>query len=97
MTNTQIIAEAKKKLVADGKLLPEDEIHTYKHWKHLGYQVFRGEKAVVALNIWQYFQKADKAAEGDDEQQPDGVPQGKMRLKRAYFFSTQQVFALEGG
>lgn len=96
MTNVQIIEAAKKRLLADGKLRAGDDIHTYKHWRKLGYQVFRGEKAIVALNIWQYFQKADKA---DDEEQPDEIPQnpqGRMRLKRAYFFSSQQVFAIDG-
>lgn len=93
MTNFQIIEQAKKKLVADGKIQAEDEIHTYKHWKKLGYQVFRGEKAITSLNIWQYFQKASQGLDDDEGEQKQ--PEGKMRLKKAYFFSSKQVFQIE--
>ena len=89
MTNTQIILTAKAKLVADGKIKPEEEIHTYKHWKKLGYQVFRGEKAVACLNIWKFFK--DNMEEDDEKE-----PVDKMRMSKAYFFSTNQVFAIEG-
>ena len=90
MTNVQIIEQAKLKLVADGKIKPEDEIHTYKHWKKLGYQVLRGEKAVVSLNIWQHFQKNQP----EDEEDPK-EPESRMRIRKAYFFSSQQVFSVE--
>ena len=90
MTNVQIIEQAKVKLIADGKIKPDDEIHTYKHWKKLGYQVLRGEKAVASLNIWQYFQK-NQADDDEEQKQPDG----KMRMRRAYFFSSEQVFSIE--
>lgn len=93
MTNEQIILTAKAKLVADGKIKPEEELHTYKHWKKLGYQVFRGEKSVACLNIWQFFQKTE---EQDDEEEQKKDPEGKMRMKKTHFFSTSQAFAIEG-
>ena len=89
MTNVQIITNAKNQLIADGKLNADETIHTYKKWKELGYQVYRGEKAIVALNIWQFFQK--NVDDEDEEKQPEG----KMRVKKAYFFSTKQVFKIE--
>lgn len=93
MTNEQIIKTAKINLIKSGKIQPDDEIHTYNHWKKLGYQVFRGEKAVIALNIWKAFNAVKKE---DDEEQPDGVGvETRMSMKKAYFFSTNQVFKLE--
>lgn len=92
MTNEQIIKAGKAKLVAAGKIGADEEIHTYKHWKKLGYQVFRGEKAVASMDIWNYFQKK---SDGDDEEDQKEPQKGRMTLKKAYFFSTKQVFALE--
>ena len=93
MTNLEIIAAAKKQLVAAGKIRPEDEIHTYNHWKHLGYQVFRGEKAVTCLQIWKSFQV--KAKDADDDDEKDQPPKTGMRKKNSYFFSSQQVFLID--
>ena len=89
MTNEQIILSAKAKLIADGKIQQDEEIHTYKTWKKLGYQVFRGEKAVACVNIWKFF-KSDKEGEEGEKQ-----PEGKIRMNKAYFFSSKQVFSLE--
>lgn len=92
MTNKQIITAATNKLIANGKIQASEEIHTYNQWKKMGYQVFRGEKAVIALNIWKFFQNNAK-----DQDEEDGKEEGgKMRMKRAYFFSTNQVFSLQG-
>ena len=91
MTNLEIIATAKKQLIAAGKIRPEDEIHTYNHWKRLGYQVFRGEKAVACITIWKSFQA--KAA--DDDEEKDQPPKTGMRKKNSYFFSSQQVFLID--
>ena len=94
MTNVQIIDAVKAGLVAEGKIKANEEIHTYKHWRILGYQVFRGSKAVAAVNIWQYFTKKKEDSAGDDEEQPKET--GKMRMRKAFFFSSSQVFAIEG-
>lgn len=90
MTNVQIIEAAKAELIAEGKMKPEQEIHTYNHWKKLGYQVFRGEKAVISLNIW----KGVSSKKDDDEEDEEKKPK-RMMMKRAYFFTTEQVFAIE--
>ena len=94
MTNVQIIEAAKAKLVADQKIKPGEEIHTYKLWRKLGYQVFRGEKAVACLTIWQNYQEAED--EGKEDEEKKKRYDGKMRMRKAYFFSSSQVFALEG-
>jgi len=91
MTNVEIIANAKIKLVANGIISEDEELHTYKHWKQLGYQVFKGEKAVVSLNIWKALSR--KSEEDDDEEKKPAT--GKMIYKKAFFFSTKQVFKLE--
>ena len=44
MTNVEIIMGNTAMLIADGVLGEEDVIHTYAHWKSLGFQVKRGEK-----------------------------------------------------
>lgn len=91
MTNVEIIANAKIKLVADGIISEDEELHTYKHWKQLGYQVFKGEKAVVSLNIWKALSR--KSEEEDDEEKKPVT--GKMIYKKAFFFSTKQVFKID--
>lgn len=92
MTNEQIILNAKAELVKDGKIKAEDELHTYKYWKKLGYQVFRGEKAVIALNIWQC---AGGEKDDDPEQEEEKKRTGRMYMRRTSFFSSSQVFALD--
>ena len=57
--------------------------------------MFKGEKAVCALNIWQFFKKND-GKDDDEEEEKKREPDGRMRMKKAYFFSTKQVFCLEG-
>lgn len=97
MTNAQIINNARLALAADGKLelvdgLPE-EIHTYNKWKQMGYQVFRGEKAVCKLSIWKPVSKKKAGdADGDEDQKKDDV---YMVMKTAFFFSTKQVYKLD--
>ncbi len=92
MTNAEIIYKARVRLAADGKIGLNDgepeEIHTYDHWKKLGYQVLRGEKAVCRLNIWKPVPKKQKPDQDDDEQKevtPYMIP------KTAFFFSRAQV------
>lgn len=62
-----------------------EEIHTYATWKALGFQVKRGEKALVKIPIWKYAQARRDAAEENDEQ-----PDGRMFMKLAFFFSQAQ-------
>lgn len=67
-------------------MVPETEdIHTYEHWKQIGYQVRKGEKAVDAFQIWRYSKKAKGMSE--DEAQEEGF----CFMKTAFWFSASQV------
>lgn len=112
MTNQQIILENRIFLMQEGILKGTDEIitvqnddgsesqiqmpeeiHTYNAWKRLGYQVQKGEHAVAKFPIWKY--KTNKKQ--DDEAGDDEKPQaGRMFKKVAFFFTIDQVKAIEG-
>ena len=68
------------------KLVEEpEEIHTYAKWKQLGYQVKKGEKAKASFTIWKCV--AGKKEEEESDQEPDN----KMFMKKAHFFTIDQV------
>ena len=58
-------------------------MHTYEHWKSLGFQVKKGEHADLKLTIW----KQGKAKTADDG---STIP-GRMFMKTVAFFGTGQV------
>lgn len=93
MTNEQIIYEHALELVEEGKIreidgMPE-AIHTFQHWKTLGYAVKKGEKAIAQFYIWKCVsKKAENSEEMTEEQK-------RMFMKKASFFSDSQVMALE--
>lgn len=67
------------------------QIHTFNHWKEAGYRVRKGEHAVASFHIW-------KPAKKHDDDVTDAVltgagkaPKMRMFLKRAFFFSEDQV------
>ena len=71
------------------KLLDEPEqIHTYIAWKERGYQVKRGEKAIVDIKIWKYTTRKVKEElkihDNDDTEEC-------MFLTKAFFFKGSQV------
>lgn len=73
---------------ADGEVIefPETEaIHTFSHWKELGYMVRKGEHAVADFKIWKY--TAKKKGETEEEAQE----KGHCFMKRAFWFSESQV------
>lgn len=89
MTNEMIIAEA---VVANGLMTKEQvqdylesgnslPIHTYGEWKRLGYQVKKGEKAVMQVALWKRTKKENE----------DGTIDTNMFLQTAYMFSFEQV------
>lgn len=62
MTNTEIITrsaiaaglytkEEAAAILKTGACLP---LHTYKAWKSAGYQVKRGEKAILSVVLWKF-------------------------------------------
>lgn len=92
MTNYEIIYNARKQLAKDGKLIIDEngeieEIHTYDHWKKLGYHVLRGEKAICKLSIWKPVSKKKKQEPEQDQEEktPYMIP------RTAFFFSRSQV------
>ncbi len=75
------------------KTFPEpEEIHTYQHWKTLGYQVRKGEKAIAELMIWKYSQRKTSTEETEET----SGKSGKCFMKRSFFFSAGQVDKIEG-
>lgn len=86
-TGQKIIVE-----MADGKKeidVPE-QIHTYKKWKALGYQVKRGSKAVAQFPIWKY-----TASKKKEESEEEAQAQGHCFMKVASFFTAEQVEKVE--
>lgn len=80
-----------KTVDADGNEIsyPEAEpIHTYAHWKSLGYQVQKGQKAITQLVIWKHVN-----GKVDEESGEEG--QAKMFMKTASFFAAHQVKKIE--
>lgn len=69
-----------------------EALHTYKEWQQLGFQVQKGQKAVVKLTIWNFTNKPSKAAKEAAEKagkEPDAT--ARYYMKEAAFFSTSQV------
>lgn len=62
-----------------------EAIHTYATWKQLGFQVKKGEKAKASFTIWKYVEGKKKDEETDEE------PESKMFMKKAHFFTIEQV------
>lgn len=60
----------------------EEEVHTYKRWKDMGYQVKRGSKALFSCMIWKYVHTVD--VDSEDET-------AKMFMHKASFFGRSQV------
>lgn len=68
--------------------IPEPEaIHTYQAWKHLGFQVKRGQKAKASFLIWKHTVKRAKQEQDEDEE--------KMFMTKAFFFTFDQVEPIE--
>ena len=79
---------------ADGnearKLLPEPEpIHTFQHWKALGFSVKKGEHAVARIEIWKHASKTETDENGEE------IDKSRMFRKVACFFSMSQVERME--
>ena len=93
MTNQEIIF----KEACMAKLYTEEEalaiiaehgslsLHTYATWKQLGYQVKKGEHALITCKLWKKKQSKD-----DDENDPDAP----MYLVKSFLFSKDQVEAI---
>ncbi len=78
MTNKQIIDECKAK----AGIPLDEELHTYAIWKSLGYQVQKGQKAIISTKLW----KSVRDKKDDKE---------KMILVNSSLFSYSQVKKIE--
>lgn len=67
------------------ELKETEAIHTYNAWKALGFQVQKGQKAVVKLTIWKHATKTDEET---------GEEESRIFMKNAAFFSASQVEAV---
>lgn len=68
-------------------------IHTYQHWKEIGYQVRKGERAAFKALLWK-LAKGKKQAEDpadDGEQTETKETKRKMIMTRAALFTWEQV------
>lgn len=72
-----------------------EAIHTFAAWKELGYQVQKGQKAVVALTIWKHSGPKQEAMTDKDGNTLQAVDKGRMFMKTAHFFSASQVAKIE--
>ena len=99
MTNATIILNESVKLMDEGILKPSGEkvvtedgkeidlpeaIHTFQAWKHLGYSVKKGEKAIAKFPIWKHTSKKVETDNGEEET-------SNMFMKTAAFFKFSQV------
>lgn len=89
MTNTAIILGQMELLIADGVITADNVIHTYGHWKSLGYTVKKGEKAIAKFPIWKYTKGKKKEAEGMSEEEAQA--NGYCFMKNSSWFSDLQV------
>lgn len=72
-------------------MMPEaEEIHTFQHWKEIGYQVRKGEHAVASFSIWKYTSKAKGKTE-EEAQDANEDNGGFCFMKTAFWFSASQV------
>lgn len=66
-----------------------EPIHTFNGWKERGFSVRKGEKARCSFVIWKHVW--GKAKDGDGDGESEEAPRGKMIMKRAAFFTAEQV------
>lgn len=71
-------------------MMEPEPIHTFAHWKSLGFSVKKGEKAVASFPIW----KASKKKKEDEETVEANTERTRMFMKKSHFFSLSQVEAI---
>lgn len=86
MTNSEIIMGNMVMLIADGVITEDNVIHTYAHWKSLGFQVKKGEHAIAKFPIWKYTKKKNKDMSEEEAQQ-----KGYCFMKNSAWFTDTQV------
>ena len=97
MTNLQIIASAAiesglytleqvEACFASGHALP---LHTFSEWKRLGFQVKKGEKARLKVDIWKKSNKTQTAETKDGDEIE--IDTSRFYKKLSHFFTLDQV------
>ena len=88
-----------KAQTADGQTIDVKEteaIHTFMDWKKAGYMVKKGSKAVAKFTIWNFTDKASKAAlEAAEKEGREVSDNPHYYMKEAAFFSASQVQPIE--
>lgn len=95
MTNFQIITSAAieagiftveqvEAICSTGRRLP---LHTFSEWKRLGYQVKKGQKARIAIDIWKKSNKKRKNENGEEMEETED----RYYKKLSHFFTFDQV------
>ena len=70
-----------------GRRLP---LHTYAEWQRLGFQVKRGERAALKLDLWQ-MGKAKQPQPEDAEQEEGPESRQRFYLRTSHLFLRSQV------
>lgn len=86
MTNAAIIMSNMEILIHDGVITADNVIHTYGHWKTLGFTVKKGEKAVAKFPIWKYTKGKKK-----DMSEEEAQARGYCFMKNSSWFTDKQV------
>ena len=70
-----------------------EEVHTYAKWQSLGYQVKKGEKAIIKTMLWKKVKASKKELEKieDVEELASKENNTNFRLVKASLFSKSQV------
>lgn len=67
-----------------------EALHTFTAWKQLGRQVKKGEHAIAQIDIWKQGKASKKAVE-EAEKNGEEAPEGRMFMKKAFFFTIRQT------
>lgn len=88
MTNEAIILMNMAELIDKGIINEENIIHTYQHWKTLGYKVKKGETAIAKFPIWKYTKKKKQQ---EDMTEEEAQQKGYCFMKNSAWFTDEQV------
>lgn len=93
MTNREIILEALN-LGGVSFHIDQEDLKTYQVWKSLGYQVKKGEKAYIQLDLWIPVKYKNKEEEIKDKEDKNNENPG-FRKKKTSLFHRNQVEEIE--
>lgn len=64
-------------------------LHTFAEWKRMGFQVKKGEKARLKVDIWKKSNKTVTITDGDGNETE--AENGRFYKKLSHFFTVEQV------